>query len=79
MSTGNDNNGNKKDEDCSVHAEKLRQLESSDREQWQHINRWNETIRKYVPVWTTIVLMIMSCLTGSALTFAGMMLKFSGK
>lgn len=64
---------------CAVHGEKIRQLEVSDKMQWEQINKWNETLRKYVPIWTTIALMIMSCLTGSALTFAGMMIKFAGR
>jgi len=64
---------------CAVHGEKIHQLEVSDKMQWEQINKWNETLRKYVPIWTTIALMIMSCLTGSALTFAGMMIKFAGR
>jgi len=64
---------------CDVHAEQIKQLQESDKTQWEHINKWNEIIRKYVPVWVTIVLMAMSGLTASALTFAGMMIKFVGK
>ncbi len=81
--SGNDNNNEKKTSphvaDCAVHGEKIRQLEASDKTQWEHINKWNDTIRKYVPVWVTIVLMAMSGITGAALTFAGMMIKFAGK
>ena len=47
-------------------------------DQWGHINKLEEMMRKLVPVWTTIVLRVMSGLTGSALTFAGMIIKFSG-
>ena len=46
-------------------------------EQWEHINALENALRKFVPVWTTIVLMVGSALTGSALTFAGMIIKFA--
>ncbi len=65
--------------DCKVHAEQIQELKASDKLQWEHINKWNDTIRKYVPVWVTLVLMAMSGLTASALTFAGMMMKGAGK
>ena len=64
------------EQDCKVHAEQLRQLTKDTDEQWSHINNMENALRKLVPVWTTIVLMVMSGLTGSALTFAGMIFKF---
>jgi len=64
---------------CAVHEEQISQLKSDTKDQWDHINKMDEAIRKLVPVWTTIVLMVMSGLTGSALTFAGMTIKFAGE
>ncbi len=63
---------------CVQHTERIDRLITDTNEQWTHINRLEDLMRKLVPVWTTIVLMIMSGLTGSALTFAGMIIKFSG-
>jgi len=63
---------------CAVHTEKLTKLEKSDEDQWKHINSIHDQLGRLVPVWTTLVLMAMSALTASALTFAGMMVKFIG-
>jgi len=63
---------------CVVHTERINRLVKDTDEQWMHINKLEELMRKLVPVWTTIVLMVMSGLTGSALTFAGMIIRFSG-
>ena len=63
---------------CITHTERIGRLMGDTTEQWIHINKLEEVMRKLVPVWTTIVLMVMSGLTGSALTFAGMIIKFSG-
>jgi len=64
---------------CDVHSEQIKQLQSSDSKQWDKLNEHDGLFRKYIPVWMTVVLMVMSGLTGSALTFAGMIIKFSGK
>ena len=69
-------------EKCEAHSglnEAIENLKKSDEEQWDHINKIEEVLPKLLPLWVTVVLMIMSGLTGSALTFAGMIIKFSGK
>ena len=50
-------------------------LKDSDSKQWEIISR----IQNRPPVWTTVVLMAFSGITGSALTFAGMLIKFAVK
>jgi len=62
---------------CDIHETKIERLEKDTTDQWLHINNLEETVRKLVPIWTTVVLMVMSGLTGSALTFAGMIIKFT--
>ena len=56
-------------------------LKGSDTDQWSAINRLKEKfdllMRKWVPVWVTVVLTVMGTITGSALTFAGMIIKFA--
>jgi len=61
---------------CDVHSEQIDRLKKDTDEQWNHINDVERGLRKLVPIWTTVVLMVMSCLTGSALTAAGMIIKF---
>lgn len=63
---------------CVQHTERIDRLIKDTDSQWNHINGLEKAIQKLVPVWITIVLMVMSGLTGSALTFAGMIIKFSG-
>ena len=57
-------------------------LKDSDGKQWTSIDQLKEKfdllMRKWVPVWVTIVLTVMGTITGSALTFASMMIKFAG-
>jgi len=64
--------------DLAVHTTQIEQLKKSDDEQWEHINGLEKALHRLVPVWTTVVLMVMSAMTGSALTFAGMIIKFTG-
>jgi hypothetical protein len=52
-------------------------LVKSDDDQWTAINRIREYMRKLVPIWVTVVLMVASGITGSALTFAGMIVRMS--
>jgi hypothetical protein len=66
------------DEKCAVHNEQIKQLQNSDTDQWDHINKIEAALHKLIPVWLTILMMVMSALTGSALTFAGMIIKFAG-
>ncbi len=54
-------------------------LKDSDGGQWVEINKIREFMRKLVPIWVTVTLMAMSAITGSALTFAGMIIKMAGK
>lgn len=68
-------------EKCDAHSgfdEAIENLKESDKDQWTHINTIEAALPRLVPVWVVIVLMVMSGLTGSALTFAGMIIKFSG-
>lgn len=62
---------------CEVHTEQIKQLKQDTTDQWMHINKLEDALRKLVPVWTTLVLMVMSGLLGAALTFAGMIIKFA--
>jgi len=64
--------------DEAVQTEKIKRLEKSDDEQWDAINELRRFMQKLVPVWTTVVLMAMSAVTASALTFAGMVINFAG-
>ena len=52
-------------------------LQESDRDQWGAINDLRKFMQKLVPIWTTVVLMCMSAVTASALTFAGMLIKMN--
>lgn len=63
---------------CDVHTEQIDTLKKETRDQWDHINGLEKALSKLVPVWLTIVLTVMGGITGSALTFAGMMIKFAG-
>ena len=62
----------------AVQDEQILNLQKSDGDQWEHITGLEKALRRLVPVWTTVVLMAMSALTGSAMTFAGMIIKFAG-
>lgn len=68
-------------EECKAHSglkADVENLKKSDSDQWLHITAIETALPKLLPVWVTIVLMVMSGLTASALTFAGMWMKFSG-
>lgn len=67
------------EERIGINETEIDTLKQSDEKQWTAIDDLRQFMRKLVPVWTTIVLMVMSGVTASALTFAGMMLKMSGK
>lgn len=62
---------------CDVHTEQIKQLKQDTTDQWTHINTLENALRKLVPIWTTIILMMMSGVTGAALTFAGMIIRFT--
>ena len=73
-------------EQCGIHGKQIEQLERQveevlpkvDNDQWTAIEQIRSYMRKLVPVWVTVVLMATSFITGSALTFAGMIIKFAG-
>ena len=52
-------------------------LGETDNSQWTAINDIRNFMHKLVPVWVTVVLMALSAITGSALTFAGMIIRMS--
>lgn len=68
---------------CGAHTEAIKNLKKDDTAQWTAIDtlraRLDELMRKWIPVWVAVVMMVMSGVTGSALTFASMIIKFSGK
>lgn len=47
-------------------------LEKTNTEQWDAINELRRFMHKLVPVWVTVVLMVMSAVTAGALTFASL-------
>lgn len=54
-------------------------LKDDNSKQWDEINWLKKALTKLVPIWVTVVMMAMSFITGSALTYAGLVIKFSGK
>ena len=67
------------DERVGIVETEVDNLKKSDDDQWTAISDLRKFMQKLVPVWTTIVLMVMSAVTASALTFAGMLIKMAGK
>ena len=67
------------EERIGINETEIGNLKDSDEKQWSSINKMQEFMRKLVPVWVTVVLTAMGMITGSALTFAGMMIKFAGR
>ncbi len=63
------------DEKIAVAGTEIINLKASDTDQWDHITRLEKALSRLVPVWTTVVLMAMSAMTASALTFAAMILR----
>ena len=69
-------------EKCEAHSgfgQAIKNLEKSDVDQWAHINAIEARLPKLVPVWVTVILMVMSAVSGSALTVAVMFIKFAAK
>ena len=66
---------------CGVHTAEIENLKKDDVAQWTAIDtlrtRLDELMRKWIPVWVAFLLMAMSGVTTAALTFAGMIIKFS--
>lgn len=63
--------------DIAVHESQISQLRKETSEQWTAIHKIEEFMHKLVPIWVTLALMASSALTGAALTFAGMIIKFA--
>ena len=65
-------------ETLAVHTTQIETLEKNEVDQWEHITRLESALTKLVPIWVTAVLTTSGFITGSALTFAGMIIKFAG-
>ncbi len=63
----------------AVVESEVQTLKKSNDDQWQAINELRQYMHKLIPIWTALVLTAFGAITGSALTFAGMIVKFSGK
>ena len=62
--------------DCTVGVDVQRRvthLEDSDSKQWDTIER----LQNRLPVWATLFIAGLSCLLGSALTYAGLVVKIA--
>lgn len=64
--------------DIAVIENQVDRLEKDTAEQWMSIHDLEKFMRKLVPVWVTIVVSVLTFITGCSLTFAGMILRFSG-
>ena len=67
------------EERIGINETEVENLKASDEKQWETINDLQKFMRKLVPIWVTVVLTVMGTVTGSALTFAGMVIKMAGK
>lgn len=67
------------DTKIAVVETEIETLKKSDDDLWSAINEIRQYMRKLIPVWVTLVLMAMSAVTASALTFAGMAIRMVGK
>jgi hypothetical protein len=56
------------DEKIGVTEAKIENLEASDEKQWSAI----EKLQSRLPLWATVILMVMSGLVGSSLTYASL-------
>ena len=65
------------EERIGIVESEITNLKDSDKHQWGEINKIREFMRRLIPIWVATVLMAMSAVTASALTFAGMIIKFS--
>ncbi len=67
------------DTKIAVIDSEVQTLKKSDDDQWQAINELRQYMHKLIPIWTALVLTVFGAITGSALTFAGMVIRMSGK
>ena len=65
------------EERIGINETEIGNLKDSDNNQWKEISKIREFMRKLIPIWVTVVLMALSAVTGSALTFAGMIIRMS--
>ena len=69
-------------EKCELHSgfeEAIENIKKSDATQWEHITAIENALPKLMPLWVTVILMVMSGITGSAFTVAAMVIKFYSK
>ena len=68
--------------ELDVIENEVENLKKSDNDQWKAINllreKFDNILRKWIPVWVSIAMTVMGTLTGSALTVAFMMVRISG-
>lgn len=60
-------------EQIATNAEAISGLKDSDSAQWEAIR----TLQTRLPLWATVILMIMSALVGSALTYAAVVVRLA--
>lgn len=65
--------------DIAVIESQVKRLETDTADQWSAIDDLRRYMRKLVPVWVTVVVSVLTFITGGSLTFAGMILRFSSK
>lgn len=63
--------------DIAVIENQVDRLQQDTAEQWKSIHELEKFMRKLVPVWVTIVVSVLTFITGCSLTFAGMIIKFA--
>ena len=64
--------------DIAVIESEVDRLKADTEHQWKAIHELERFMRKLVPVWVTIVVSVLTFITGCSLTFAGMIIKFAG-
>ena len=65
--------------DTAVLESEVIRLKQDTTDQWKAIEDLRQFMRKLVPVWVTVVISVLTFITGSALTIAIMVIKFAGK
>ena len=58
-----------------IHESRITRNEEDILKIWEKMTYLERALARLIPVWVALVLMAMSALTGSALTFASMMAK----
>lgn len=63
------------------HDDSIKELKRHDEKQWVEIGKLRDSIAnaltRLIPVWVGVVLTVAGLVTGSALTFAGVIFKFA--